>query len=168
MNRIPDRRGVAHPLRGQHNAHKSGASFSEKLQVVKCLKVGVAILNRTFTAMHPFEVYYLNQTGCGLTTPGIGPVYCVPLYLQRRHGIGNFIGSLFRWVQPLLWSGAKTGGRETLRTGAKILTDIATRKLTADASYGDIVSKHVTESAQQLISNLRGRASNAPGRLWEL
>ena len=45
-----------------------------------------------------------------------------------------------------------------LRTGGKILTDIATRKSTADVIAGDIVSKHVTESAQNLISKLRGRA----------
>ena len=96
-NRIPHDRRAAHPLRGQHDAHKSGASFSEKLQVVKkCIKRGVAIFNRTFRAMHPLEVYYLNQAGRGLTTaPGIGPVYSAPLYLQRGHGIGNF------FLQPL-------------------------------------------------------------------
>jgi len=104
--------------------------------------------------MHPLEVYYLNQAGRGLTTPGIGPVYSDPLYLQRGYGIGNFFGSLFRWVRPLLWSGAKAVGRQTLRTGGKILTDIAARD---DVSDGDIVSKHVTDSAQNLISKLRGR-----------
>ena len=73
--------------------------------------------------MHPLEVNYLNQAGSGLNTEGIGPVYSAPLYLQRGHGIDNFFGSLFRWVRPLLWSGTKTVGRETLRTGGKILTD---------------------------------------------
>ena len=105
--------------------------------------------------MHPLEVYYLNQAGHGFTTtPGIGPVYSAPFYLQRGHGIGNFFGSLFRWVRPPLWSGPKTLSRETLRTGGKLLTDIAARD---DMSAGDIVSKHVTETAQNLISKLRGR-----------
>jgi len=45
-------------------------------------------------------------------------------------------------------------GRETLRTGGKILIDIAARD---DVSAGDIVSKHVTEYAQNLINKLRGR-----------
>jgi len=107
--------------------------------------------------MHPLEVYYLNQAGRGLTTPGIGPVYSAPLYLKRGHGIGNFFGSLFRWVRPLLWSGTKAVGRETLRTGGKILADIAERSPTDTTTAGDIVSKHVTESAQKLISKLRGR-----------
>jgi len=116
--------------------------------------------------MHPLEVYYLNQTGSGLTTPGIGPVYSPPLYLQRGHEIGKFFGNLFRWVRPLLWSRAKALGRETLRTGGKILTDIAARD---DVNAGDIVSKHVTEYAQNLISKLRVVGANAPTvRLWEV
>jgi len=50
-------------------------------------------------------------------------------------------------------------GLETLRSNGKILTDIAQRKSTDvnAASAGDIFSKHVTESAQNLISELRVR-----------
>jgi len=73
-----------------------GLHFSEKLQMVKFRKQDVAIFNRTFIAMQPFEVYYLHQAGRGLTSLGIGPVYSAPLYLQCSHGIGNFFGSLFR------------------------------------------------------------------------
>jgi hypothetical protein len=46
-------------------------------------------------------------------------------------------------------------GRETFRTGGKILTDIAEIKST-ELSPKDILSKHVTESVQNLIGNLRG------------
>jgi hypothetical protein len=112
--------------------------------------------------MHPLEMYYLNQAGrCRASPPGIGPVYAAPLYLQRGHGIGNLFGSLFRWVRPLLWSGAKAVGRETLRTGGKILSDIAVNK-SPDVSAGDIVSKYVKESAQNLIGKLRGRGRKRP------
>jgi hypothetical protein len=45
--------------------------------------------------------------------------------------------------------------RETLRTGGKIQTDIAENK-SPELSPKDIVSKHVTESVQNLIGNLRG------------
>jgi len=94
--------------------------------------------------MHPLEVYYLNQAGRGFTFPGIGTVYSAPLYLQRGHRIDNLFGSISRWVRPLLLSGSKAVGHETLRTGGKIPTDIATRKSIDDLSAGDIVSKHVT------------------------
>ena len=77
-NRIPDVRGASDPLRGQHNTNNFGASFAEKLQVVKFIKHGDAILNGTFTAMNPLEVYNLNQAGRGLTTPGICPDYSAP------------------------------------------------------------------------------------------
>ena len=46
-------------------------------------------------------------------------------------------------------------GCETLRTGGKILTDIAENK-SPKLSPKDIVSKHVKESVQNLIGNFRG------------
>ena len=42
-----------------------------------------------------------------------------------------------------------------MRTGGKILTDIAENK-SPELSPKDIVSKHVTESVQNLMGNLRG------------
>jgi len=54
-----------------------------------------------------------------------------------------------------MWREAKAVGRETLRTGGKILTDIAENR-SPELSPKDIVFKHVTESLQNLIGNLRG------------
>jgi hypothetical protein len=45
-------------------------------------------------------------------------------------------------------------GRETLRTGGKILTDIAEDR-SPELCPKDIVYKHVTEWVQNLIGNLR-------------
>jgi hypothetical protein len=53
--------------------------------------------------MYPLEVYYLNQGGHCLTHLGGRPCLFNLLYLQRGNGLGNFFGSLFRRVQPLLW-----------------------------------------------------------------
>jgi hypothetical protein len=50
----------------------------------------------------------------------------------------------------------KAVSRETLRTSGKILSDIAEIN-SPEVSAGDIVSKLVTESAQNLMSKLRGR-----------
>ena len=75
--------------------------------------------------MHPLEIYYLNQAGRSLTHSGGSALSVQPRSTYAGHGIGNFFGSLFRWVRPILLSGAKAVGHETLRTGGKILTDIA-------------------------------------------
>ena len=82
-----------------------------------------------------------------LSTRWIGSVYAAPLNLQRVHSIGNFFGSLFRCVRLLVWRGAKGVGRETLRIGGKILTDIAENK-SPEVSPKDIVSKHMTFGAK--------------------
>ena len=104
--------------------------------------------------MDPLVRYYLHQAGRGKNN-GIGPVYATPLVLQRGYGIGSFLSGLWRVVRPILWSGDKALGRETLRTGDDILTDIA--RSSPDQNPRDIVSKHVTESTQNLIAKLRGR-----------
>jgi len=49
-----------------------------------------------------------------------------------------FFSAVFRWVRPLLWRVAKAVGHETLRTGGKILTDIAENK-SPEVSPKDIV-----------------------------
>ena len=54
-----------------------------------------------------------------------------------------------------MWRGAKAVCRENLRKGGTILTDIAENK-SSELSHKDIVSKHVIESVQNLIGNLRG------------
>ena len=73
--------------------------------------------------MTPLGQYYIRQAGGG-GGHGIGPVYSVSPFVQRGHGIGSFLRGLWRTVQPVLWSGAKSLGREALRTGENIMTEI--------------------------------------------
>ena len=87
----------------------------------------------------------------------IGPVYAVPLFHQRCYGIGSFLGVLWRVVRPILWRGAKTVGREPLRTGGKILTGIA-EKDSPNEKPLDIISRRVPEAAQNVIIKFRGRS----------
>jgi len=110
--------------------------------------------------MHPLESYYLNQAGRGLpSAPGIGPIYSAPIYLQRGHRIGKFLGTLCRFVRPLLWTVGSTGG--------KIITEIAKNK-SPDVTADDIISKYVgdvvTESTRQLIGKLWGRGLKRASR----
>jgi len=103
--------------------------------------------------MDPLLRYYLNQAGRGKNND-IGPVYATPLVLQRGYGVGSFLSGIWRVVRPILWRPAKALGRETLRTGGDILTDIA--RSSPDQNPRDIVSKHVTATTQNLIDKLRG------------
>ena len=64
-------------------------------------------------------------------------------------------------VHPVILSGVKAVGRETLRTGCTILTDI-TNNTSADVKAVDIVAKGVGESAQNLIQKLRGWGRKQP------
>jgi hypothetical protein len=43
---------------------------------------------------------------------------------QRGHGLGSIIGSLFKSAVPLLKRGAKTLGREALKTGLNLASDV--------------------------------------------
>ena len=93
----------------------------------------------------PSGKYYINQAGGG--EGEVGPIYSVPRFIQRGHGIGDVLGTIFRsvrYVTSYLFSGfksagkeaAKSLGREDLRTGGKILSEIADNPQT---SYQDII-----------------------------
>ncbi|KAK4885780.1 hypothetical protein RN001_002051 [Aquatica leii] len=66
----------------------------------------------------PYQQYYINQAGSG-----IGVIYRGAPY-QRGHGIGSWLGGIFRSILPLFKSGVKAVGKEALRTGSNILGDI--------------------------------------------
>lgn len=66
----------------------------------------------------PYEHYYSHQAGSG-----IGVIYKGVPY-QRGHGIGSFLGGLFRSILPLLSSGARVIGKEALNTGVGLLSDM--------------------------------------------
>lgn len=64
-----------------------------------------------------FEDYYVNQAGNGLA-------YYQGQSFQKGYGIGGWFKRLFRSALPFLVSGAKTVGKEVLRTGTQIASDV--------------------------------------------
>ena len=100
------------------------------------------ILTVHFMLMDTLVVYYIYQEGHsgggGQTHYSIGPIYAASPFLQRGYGIGSFLAALWRSV-------AKTLGRETLRTGCDILTDIA--RSTDEENPRDIISRRLNETA---------------------
>ena len=61
-----------------------------------------------------YHDYYIHQAGKGY------PVFAGRRY-QRGHGLGSIFGGLFKAAMPLLKKGAKTLGREALKTGLNIV-----------------------------------------------
>ena len=71
--------------------------------------------------MDRYTHYHVNESRGG---GEIGPVYRASFRMQRGNGMGSFFRGLFRFVTPLLFSGAKAVGKEFLKTGSHIITDI--------------------------------------------
>ena len=69
--------------------------------------------------MNHYEDYYATQVGGG----GISQIYVGSPY-QRGHGIGSFLGGLFRRVLPFLARGARAVGKEALRAGINVMDDV--------------------------------------------
>jgi hypothetical protein len=90
--------------------------------------------------MDHLTAYYIHQGGGGRIHV-IGPVFVGSPLVQRGNGIGSFLGSLLRIVMLVLESGAGAVGRETLRTGARILSHIADKS--PNKNVKDIIVKSV-------------------------
>lgn len=89
-----------------------------------------------------YLAYYDNQIGGGRHIPGVfvGAPY------QRGHGIGSFLGGLFRSVLPLLRQGAKAIGKEALRTGLHVIEDVSGN----NKPFRDSVRRRIAESGENL------------------
>ena len=104
--------------------------------------------------------YYIHQAGGGGggSGGGVGPIYSVLPFVQQGYGLGSLFGGLFRSIRPLFFSGLRTAGkalgREALRTGGKILTDIADNP---ETGIKEIISKHVQSTVQNLGTKMTGR-----------
>jgi len=63
---------------------------------------------RMVVTMDRYTRYYVDQSGGG----EIGPANRASFRIQRGNGIGSFFEGLFRFVNPLLYSGAKAVGKK--------------------------------------------------------
>lgn len=98
----------------------------------------------------PYECYYKHQAGSGISVIYKGATH------QRGHGIGSFLGGLFRSVLPLLSSGAKVIGREALNAGVGLLSDMVKSKP---------LEESVTNRFKEVTSNLKRRADEKLDRV---
>lgn len=94
---------------------------------------------RERTCSDVYTEYYLRQAGSGF-----GGVYTSGLY-QKGHGVGSFLGGLFRCVFPLLKSGSSALGTELLKSGVNIISDI---------SKNEPVETTIKKRGKETINNL--------------
>ena len=85
--------------------------------------------------------YYVNQSGGG---GEIGPVYRDSFRMQRGNGMGTFFRGVLRSVKLILYSGAKAVGKEALKTGSHIITDILIKE--PEQLVGDIFKTRFSEA----------------------
>ena len=91
--------------------------------------------------MDPLVRYYLHQSGRG-AGKGIGPIYALSPFHQRGYGFGSFL-ICGGWSDPFFGE-VRRPWDERLRTGGKILTEIAEND-SPDVRPRDIVSKHARD-----------------------
>lgn len=92
--------------------------------------------------MIQYEEFFGAQQGGGR---GVGRVF-VGAPFQRGHGgIGSFLTGVFRRVLPLLTRGARTIGKEALRTGMNIMSDVS-----ANTPIRDSFRNRMRESGEKL------------------
>jgi len=87
--------------------------------------------------MDRYTWYNVNENGGG----DFGPIYSASFRMQRVNGIVSFRG-LFRFVKPLLYSGAKAVRKEALKTVSNIITDILNKE---PQHVGNIFKTHFSE-----------------------
>ena len=95
--------------------------------------------------MDYYKAVFDEQVGRGGRS-GVGRIYIGSPYQKGHGGIGSFLAGLFRTVLPLLSRGAKAVGKEALRTGANIMSDIAS----SSEPVKEVVQRRFKESGENL------------------
>jgi len=91
-----------------------------------------------------YDEYFDVQYG-GSRQSGIERVY-IGTPNQRGHGIGSFLGGLFRRVLPLLSKGVKAIGKEVVRSGMNVAHDVIQR----DTPFKEAFNTRIKDSAANL------------------
>ncbi|GFX57118.1 uncharacterized protein F54H12.2 [Trichonephila clavipes] len=99
-----------------------------------------------------YEDYYVNQAGNGLS-------YYQGQSFQKGSGIGGWFKRLFRTALPFLTRGAKSVGKEVLKTGTQIVNDLLEGQNLEDAA------KHRTkETGRKLAREAIKKADDMLGQ----
>lgn len=100
------------------------------------------------------EEYYRLQNGNG-RGGGIPRVFVGSSY-QRGHGIGSFLGGLFRKVLPYLGKGLRAVGKEALRAGMNVIEDVGNNTALRESVKNRFAESrgNLKRKAEEKIKNL--------------
>ena len=106
-----------------------------------------------------YQDYYTHQAGKGY------PVFAGRRY-RRRHGLGSIFGGLFKAAMPLLKKGAKTLGREALKTGLNIAGDVVQERNIKRAAKSRLKStrQNLLQKAMDTVGPPGQRAIKGPAK----
>lgn len=117
--------------------------------------------------MDRYDQFFNVQVGGGGGGRGIGRIY-VGTPNQRGHGgIGSFLAGMFRRVLPLLSRGAKAVGKEALRTGMNIISDVANTDTSVKESFRNRMKesgKNLKRKVDEKFDNLMEGAGHSSSR----
>lgn len=99
-----------------------------------------------------FEDHYVNQAGNGLA-------YYRGQPSQKGYGIGGWFKNLFRTALPLLAKGAKSVGKEVLRTTSHIASDVLEGQ-----NFQESAEKRAKEAGQLLAKKAINKANDMLGK----
>jgi hypothetical protein len=105
---------------------------------------------------NPYIAYYRGQAGGTLSVFRGSQT-------QRGYGIGGFFASLFRRALPLITRGAKVVGKELVRTGVKVASDVMEGQDIKDSAKKRFI--HTGEKlAGKLVDHVRAQSGGRKRR----
>ena len=96
--------------------------------------------------MDRYDAYFNIQGGGGYGGGGVGRVYIGFPYQRGHGGIGSFLAGIFRRVLLLFSRGATAVGKEAVRAGMNILSDMSTHNTPLKETFRN----RMTESGETL------------------
>ena len=123
--------------------------------------------------MDRYDTYFDVQFGGG--GGGVGRIYVGSPYQRGHGGIGSFLAGVLRRVLPLLTRGAKAVGKEAVRTGMNVISDVASRNTPIGESFrtrvkesGDVLKRKAEEKLDKLMQGSGYIDSHSFGTLQSL
>lgn len=105
--------------------------------------------------------YYLNQAGHGSKDRDF--LLYRGSQFQKGSGLFSALGGLFRTLFPIIKSGAKAVGKEALKMGSNVLTDIATSSATPKEAFKTRLKEagtNLKRKAESKIDSMMGSGRN--------